>query len=117
LFANNQLELGYFLPLFPLFAFFLTGKKEGVAWPFIFGLVYLSLFLLTILKLIHTPLSTFVFLITASDLLFYLIVIYLFVDVQAKARTILTQQSNDLTNISIKSLPAKSKLERRPSNH
>lgn len=98
-FANDQLELGYFLPLFPLFAFFLTGKKEGILWLIFFGSVYLSLFVATTLGLIHTPLNTYVFLISASDLLFYLVVTYLFVDVQSKARIVLKQQANDLVEI------------------
>ena len=90
----NPFLAGVFFPIFPLFAFFLRGKKEGIIWLVVYLAGIFAYFSAAYFGLISAPYLFSSGLTTVIISLFiYLLVIYFYVDVEEKSRQLLTNQS------------------------
>ena len=92
--VKNPFLAGVFFPIFPLFAFFLRGKKEGVVWLSVFLVAAAAYFSAAYFALISVPyLLSLNPAIHIVNLFLYVLVIYFYVDVEEKSRQLLTNQS------------------------
>lgn len=93
--AVNPFIAGMFLPMFPLVAFFLRGKKEGMGWLALFLLVMAAYFLAAYVGVVDRAyLLSSGILIQIVNLVLYVAVIYFYVDVEDKSRVLLADQTD-----------------------
>ena len=86
----NPFLAGLFFPIFPLFAFFLRGKKEGTVWLIFFLIVTAVYFLGAYLGLIKAPyLLSSGPLVPVVSFFLYILVTYFYVDIEEKSKQLL----------------------------